>query len=149
MNTISLLTNDELASAYRIEQLSHAFPWTEQTFYSNQGERYLNLKIISEGKIVGFCITQVVVDEATLFNIAIDPAYQRQGLAKQLLTHLIEQLEQRGIATIWLEVRASNTKAINLYQALGFNEISVRPNYYPSTNNRYEDAIIMANMLTF
>lgn len=148
MNTISLLTNDELPLAYRIEQLSHSFPWTEKTFYSNQGERYLNLKIVSEEKIVGFCITQIVVDEATLFNIAIDPAYQRQGLAKQLLTTLIEQLAQRGITTIWLEVRASNTNAIYLYQALGFNEISIRPNYYPSTNNQYEDAIIMANMLS-
>ena len=40
-----------------------------------------------------FAITQVVLDEATLFNIAVDPDYQRQGLGRALLEHLIDELE--------------------------------------------------------
>ncbi|WP_114192633.1 ribosomal protein S18-alanine N-acetyltransferase [Edaphovirga cremea] len=143
MNNISSLTPADLARAFQIEKASHAFPWTEKTFDSNQGERYLNLKLTVDGVVAGFAITQVVLDEATLFNIAIDPQFQRQGLGRMLLEALIEQLEEKEVVTLWLEVRASNHRAIALYESLGFNEVSIRRNYYPAAQGR-EDAIIMA-----
>lgn len=143
MNTISLLTPSDLAAAYAIEKRSHAFPWSEKAFASNQGERYLNLRLEVDGQLAAFAITQVVLDEATLFNIAVDPAYQRRGLGRALLEHLITQLEQRDVFTLWLEVRASNAPAIALYESLGFNEATVRRNYYPTADGR-EDAIVMA-----
>lgn len=146
MNSISILTTADLPRAFQIENASHAFPWTEKTFASNQGERYLNLKIMQGDQMAGFAITQTVLDEATLFNIAIDPAFQRQGLGRTLLEGVIRQLEQRDVVTLWLEVRASNSNAIALYESLGFNEVSVRRNYYPSAQGR-EDAIMMALIL--
>ncbi len=112
MNTISSLETTDLPAAYHIEQRAHAFPWSEKTFASNQGERYLNFQLTQNGKMAAFAITQVVLDEATLFNIAVDPDYQRQGLGRALLEHLIDELEKRGVATLWLEVRASNAAAI-------------------------------------
>ena len=93
--------------------------------------------------MAAFAITQVVLDEATLFNIAVDPDFQRRGLGKALLEHLIDELEKRGVLTLWLEVRASNVAAIALYESLGFNEATIRRNYYPTADGR-EDAIIMA-----
>ena len=60
-----------------------------------------------------------------------------------IMGDLIDELEKRGVATLWLEVRASNAAAIALYESLGFNEATIRRNYYPSTDGR-EDAIIMA-----
>ena len=133
MNTISSLETTDLPAAYHIEQRAHAFPWSEKTFASNQGERYLNFQLTQNGKMAAFAITQVVLDEATLFNIAVDPDYQRQGLGRALLEHLIDELEKRGVATLWLA----------LYESLGFNEATIRRNYYPTTDGR-EDAIIMA-----
>ncbi|BBE79800.1 ribosomal-protein-alanine acetyltransferase [Phytobacter sp. MRY16-398] len=143
MNTISSLTTTDLARAYEIETRAHAFPWSEKTFASNQGERYLNYRLLVGDVMAAFAITQVVLDEATLFNIAVDPAWQRKGLGRQLLEHLIGELEKRGVLTLWLEVRASNTAAIALYESLGFNEATIRRNYYPTAQGR-EDAIIMA-----
>lgn len=143
MNRISSLRPEDLAQAWAIEQRSHAFPWSEKTFASNQGERYLNFRLDVADEMAAFAITQVVQDEATLFNIAVDPAWQRRGLGRQLLTHLIGELEQRDVLTLWLEVRASNVAAIALYESLGFNEVTVRRNYYPTADGR-EDAIIMA-----
>jgi ribosomal-protein-alanine N-acetyltransferase len=143
MNTISTLTAADLATAFTIEQASHAFPWTETTFASNQGDRYLNLKLNADGEMAGFAITQIVLDEATLFNIAIHPRWQRRGFGRLLLNAVIEQLESRGVVTLWLEVRASNQAAIALYEDLGFNEVTVRRNYYPSIHGR-EDATVMA-----
>ena len=143
MTAISFLTPDDLAQAFAIERRSHAFPWSEQTFASNQGERFLNLRLEVEGNLAAFAITQVVLDEASLFNIAVDPTYQRRGLGRQLLQHLIDQLIERDVMTLWLEVRASNLPAIALYEQLEFNQVSRRPNYYPTASGR-EDALIMA-----
>ncbi|WP_455426816.1 ribosomal protein S18-alanine N-acetyltransferase [Dryocola sp. LX212] len=143
MNMISSLTPDDLPAAYAIEQRSHAFPWTEKTLASNQGERYFNLRLDVDGQMAAFAVTQVVLDEATLFNIAVDPAWQRKGLGRQLLEHLISELEAKDVFTLWLEVRASNAAAIALYESLGFNEATIRRNYYPTKEGR-EDAIIMA-----
>ena len=72
----------------------------------------------------------------------MDPAFQRRGLGRELLTHLIRELETRDVFTLWLEVRASNVAAIALYESLGFNEATIRRNY-PTAEGR-EDAIIMA-----
>ena len=143
MTAISLLTPDDLAQAFAIECRSHAFPWSEKTFASNQGERFINLRLDVDGKMVAFAITQVVLDEASLFNIAVDPAFQRRGFGRQLLQHLIDELIKRNVLTLWLEVRASNLPAIALYEHLGFNQVSRRPNYYPTASGR-EDAILMA-----
>ena len=143
MPAISFLTPDDLTQALNIERRSHAFPWSEQTFASNQGERFLNLRLEVDGKLAAFAITQLVLDEASLFNIAVDPAYQRRGLGRQLLQYLIDQLIQREVMTLWLEVRASNLPAIALYEQLEFNQVSRRPNYYPTASGR-EDALIMA-----
>ena len=143
MTAISLLTPDDLAQAFAIERRSHAFPWSEKTFASNQGERFINLRLDVDGQMAAFAITQVVLDEASLFNIAVDPAFQRRGLGRQLLQHLIDELIKRNVLTLWLEVRASNLPAIALYEQLGFNQVSRRPNYYPTASGR-EDAILMA-----
>jgi len=143
MTAISLLTPDDLAQAFAIECRSHAFPWSEKTFASNQGERFINLRLDVDDKMVAFAITQVVLDEASLFNIAVDPAFQRRGFGRQLLQHLIDELIKRNVLTLWLEVRASNLPAIALYEQLGFNQVSRRPNYYPTASGR-EDAILMA-----
>lgn len=143
MNSISLLTPADLDRALAIEQRSHAFPWSEQTLHANQGERFYNLRLDADGEMAGFAITQVVLDEATLFNLAVDPRWQRRGFGRQLLEHLALELEKQQVMTLWLEVRASNQPAIALYQQQGFNEVSLRRNYYPAVSGR-EDAIVMA-----
>lgn len=149
MNTISELKSQDFDMAYAIEKICHTHPWSEKTFLSNQGPHYLNYKISQNDQIVGYCIIQIVLDEASLFNLAIHPQYQRQGLAKKLLSYALEQLSIRQISTIWLEVRASNQAAIQLYEQLGFNQFSIRKNYYPIKDGQREDALIMANTLLF
>ncbi|MEG9546359.1 ribosomal protein S18-alanine N-acetyltransferase [Mannheimia sp. HC-2023] len=129
---------------FEIEQKAHLVPWSKGTLLNNQGEKYLNLKLVENGEIVAFAISQVVLDEATLFNIAVDPNFQGKGFGKRLLSELILQLQKRGIATLWLEVRESNLAAQKLYDSLGFNEVTVRKNYYPTPEGGKENAVVMA-----
>lgn len=146
MTVISLLTPEDQAQALAIEQRSHTFPWSASVFAGNTGERFLNLRLDCDGRMAGFAITQIVLDEASLFNIAIDPDFQRRGFGRQLLEHLIDALSERGVLTLWLEVRESNHPAIALYEQMGFNQVSRRTNYYPTASGR-EDALLMALVL--
>lgn len=141
---IELVTEQDFDRLFAIEQAAHLVPWSKGTLLNNQGEKYLNLKLTEKDNIVGFVICQIVLDEATLFNIAIDPIFQGKGLGKQLLRELIEKLRAKKIATLWLEVRESNLPAQKLYDSLGFNEVTIRKNYYPTQMGGRENAVVMA-----
>lgn len=140
---IAPLTTASLPEVLRIERRCQAFPWNEPRFLSCLGDNYRNFVLHRDRQCVAFAIVQIVLDEATLFNFAVDPDWQRQGLGRQLLTHVIAALAEQSVHTLWLEVRASNRPAIALYEQLGFNQVTVRRNYYPAAQGR-EDAIIMA-----
>ena len=144
MFQISPILADDFQRLFEIEQQAHLVPWSAGTLKNNQGERYLNLKLTIEQQIMAFAICQTVLDEATLFNIAVAPEAQNKGYGRALLQQLIEQLRIRGITTLWLEVRESNQKAQRLYDQLGFNQVDVRKNYYPTPNGGRENALVMA-----
>lgn len=140
---ISLFEPQDYDRLFEIEQAAHLVPWTKGTLLNSQGEKYLNIKLSEQNKIIGFAISQIILDEATLFNIAIDPVFQGKGYGKRLLADLILQLKTRGVATLWLEVRESNP-ARKLYDKLGFNEVDIRKNYYPTPDGGRENAVVMA-----
>lgn len=144
MPQISFICEQDFDRLFEIEQAAHPIPWSLGTLKNNQGEKYLNLKLVDNQKIIGFAICHKVLDEATLFNIAIDPFHQKQGWGKYLLEQLINQLRQQKISTLWLEVRKSNKIAQKLYLECGFNEVDIRKNYYPTRDNSREDALVMA-----
>ena len=75
-----------------------------------------------------------------MMNIAVHPDYRKQGIGTALIVELIGELELRGSHSLMLEVRASNTPAISVYEKLGFIEVGRRKNYY---RNPKEDALIM------
>lgn len=144
MYSISFIASQDFEQLYAIEQVAHSVPWSLGTLKNNQGERYLNLKLQRQNQIIGFAICQTVLDEATLFNLAIHPSFQGQGLGSRLLRELINQLQTKGIAMLWLEVRESNLTAQNLYLNKGFNLVDIRKNYYPTKDGKRENAIVMA-----
>lgn len=85
-------------------------------------------------------------DSADILNISISKEYQRKGYGKKLLNCLIEELKNRKIKVLILEVRESNQSAISFYLKYGFEKISLRKNYYMNNSkhtNQKEDGIIM------
>lgn len=146
MLTVLPFQMEDFPRLYDIEQQAHLVPWSLGTLKNNQGERYLNLKLMEDEEIVGFAICQTVLDEATLFNVAILPEKQGKGFGTHLLQALMEALKEKQTQTLWLEVRASNPARF-LYEKLGFNEVDVRKNYYPLPDGGREHAIVMACFL--
>ena len=93
--------------------------------------------------LIGYAFLTVVLDEAQLLNLCVAPEYRASGVGARILQKAKILAQDRGAKSIFLEVRQSNSRAIALYLAMGFNELGVRRGYYPSLNGR-EDALIMA-----
>ena len=95
--------------------------------------------------VAGYVGSQTVLGEADMMNLAVSPAYRRQGLGRALVLALCESLRQKMQATVLtLEVRDSNAPAAALYASLGFAQIGLRKNYYQHPK---EDAHILRKEL--
>ena len=92
-------------------------------------------------KVLGFATFQRLVDEAELWNLAVDPEHQHQGVGKALLEDARKRLLQLGAKRIFLEVRPSNKSALGLYYSVGFGLHSQRKDYY---RDPIEDAYVLS-----
>ena len=140
------LSLDSLPQINLIEQQAHTHPWSEKILASCFGRSYHVFGLVEDSKLQAYAFWQVIADEATLMNIAVDPELHRKGCGQQLLEKSFDELKQLNVVSLWLEVRASNNGAINLYFKNQFDQVDVRKNYYP-TDGGLEDAIIMSRIL--
>lgn len=92
----------------------------------------------------GFALTRLVAGETELLTIAVDPAFQNQGIGRRLMHKWLAC----GADTAFLEVAADNIPAITLYQSLGFDRTSTRPRYYARKDGAFIDALILSKDLT-
>lgn len=129
-----------------MERRNYDFSWTDGIFRDCLKAGYTCQMVLLDNDMIGYGIMQVAADEAHILNLCIDEPYQRQGFARLLLEHLVQQAGQRRAHTVFLEVRPSNPRAIDLYERSGFNEVGLRKGYYDSAKGR-EDAIVMARNL--
>lgn len=96
-----------------------------------------------ENKVIGYCLYQVVFEQAEILRIGTHPNYQRQGMASQIFIRLNAELESRQVESLLLEVRADNVPAIALYEQQEFVVIHKRKGYYQLLDQPAIDALIM------
>jgi len=125
-----------------IEQTIYTHPWSDGNFKDSLKQGYPAHVVTSQDAIIAYAVEMIVLDETHLLNLSVAKSYQRHGVGHALLKHLMFQAESRGQSKMVLEVRESNLAGIALYQAVNFERVGYRKNYYPSGLGR-EDAIIM------
>lgn len=136
------MTEADLDAVMAIEPHIYSHPWTRGNFVDSLASGYSAWVLLDGAKIIGYSLMMLVLDEAHLLNLSIAKAYQKRGLGRLLLEHMIANARQHGAANMFLEVRPSNISAIALYENIGFNEMAIRRGYYPAHNGR-EDAVLM------
>ncbi len=155
---------EDVPIVMEIERASHIEPWTEVGFLEdlNQLAAFSFVALTEEcpdaeetgavgvsrfphpskdAVIVGYICFWIVADEVQIFNIAVKQGCRRLGIGRRLMLHALRTGLGRGAAVAHLEVRQHNVAARRLYEALGFQVVGVRPNYYGVVD---EPAIIMA-----
>ncbi len=136
-----------LPQVLAIEQAVHLHPWTEKQLEESLHNPQHTFKVLLHinGTVLAYAVWLQGVEEAQLLNLAVAKDYQAQGLAKPLLQNLQGFCQEHQLPCIWLEVRASNQRAVRLYQNFGFEFVGLRKGYYPAPGqpSQREDALLM------
>ena len=122
---------EDLDQVLAIETTAYTHPWSKQQFASSLKDNNTSATLLLlDGTIVGYVWCLAGIEQADILNICIDPRHQGKGLGKTLFAHLCNQLRAQGVQQLFLEVRASNYKATQFYQQVGFTQIDTRKKYY-------------------
>ena len=97
------------------------------------------------GEVTGVLLSREVADEAELLNLAALPKYRRHGHGRALVLEALAGMRSRGVKSVYLEVRESNSAAIAFYASLGFAKTGIRKGYYRGPD---EAALTMVRKLT-
>lgn len=133
---------DHLDSLADLESLAFSIPWSYDAL-AEELQNPLAVFYVAEDvdaeSAVGYVGMHHILDEGFITNVVVHPAYRCQGIATALLAELEAYGKAHDLTRITLEVRASNQKAIALYEQMGYEKEGVRPGFYDSPK---EDALI-------
>jgi len=139
------MAESDLDVVSSIEMEVFSDPWSRNAFKTDL-ENKLAWPIVAEfeKKVVGYSNIYIVAGEVQIGNFAVAPGFRGRGVAKKMMTEIFEKAAESDCRNIFLEVRESNTPAMELYKSYGFVSSGKRKDYY--TNPR-ENAIIMVKEL--
>jgi ribosomal-protein-alanine N-acetyltransferase len=134
----------DLEEVYALEQSVYPHPWSMANFTDSLNSAYQAWVLRErDGTLLGYFLLMAIVDEAHLLNVAVAAQKQGQGLGRFLLNQSVACARGLGMESVLLEVRPSNTRALQIYERYGFKQIGRRKGYYPAANQQREDAIVM------
>lgn len=137
------MTPDDLArlhaAAFRDQR-----PWSAVEFSELLDSHLVFLAEVPHG----FALGRVIVDEAELLTLAVDPNHQHQGLGRRAMAQYHQIASSKGALSSFLEVAETNDTARKLYDSIGYRQIALRPNYYRLTNGKIVGAVSMSCPIT-
>jgi len=136
------LEPEDVDAVVAIETEAFTTPWRRETFLDLVDRPGLELLVMEErdAGVIGYAVLWCILDQGELANMAVAPSFRGRGLGSHLLARVLETARDRGVETVFLEVRASNERAARLYGRFGFAEVGIRRHYYERPR---EDALVM------
>jgi ribosomal-protein-alanine N-acetyltransferase len=138
------LTEPLLDGVLRIENSAYAHPWTRGNFADSLKSGYQMLALMGGDTLIGYFVAMEGVQEVHLLNITVAPTFQGQGYGVLMLDALTLWARSRHAECLWLEVRVSNARAMQVYQRYGYVRVGERKNYYPAKHGQREHAVVMS-----
>jgi ribosomal-protein-alanine N-acetyltransferase len=140
--SIRKMTAEDIPAVVALDQISFSMPWPERSFRFEVTANPASRCWVAEanGRIVGMIVAWLFVDEVHIATLATHPDFRRQGIARQLLLHVLQLAVKEGAVSSFLEVRAGNLAAQDMYHKFGYKQSGRRPRYYKDNS---EDAILM------
>ena len=138
------LTEARLDEVLRVEQAAYAQPWARGHFADSLRAGYECQLLTADATLLGYFVAMKGLDEVHLLNITVAPAHQGQGWARVMLDALAIWSRGQGAQWLWLEVRVSNQRALQIYEHHGYRRVGQRKAYYPADHGQREDAVVMS-----
>ena len=132
----------DLDTVIGIEEATYDFPWTRGIFHDCLHVGYGCWVLEENGQLQAYGVMSTGGGEAHILTVVVKKEARGRQLGRTMMGHLLQTASKHKVDTVLLEVRPSNTVAVNLYESVGFSEIGRRKDYYPDVKGR-EDALIM------
>ena len=129
-----------------VEGQNYLFPWSPKVFADCLTAGYFCRVLETKTQVVGYGLMSVAAHESHILNLSVHPEWHRKGLASGLLAHLLVHSIRINSFQVFLEVRPSNTAALELYKKFDFTHVGKRRGYYPNKDGR-EDAYVLKRSL--
>ena len=141
--TIRRMESTDIPEVFAIDKDSDVLYWPERSYHfeteTNEASRPF-VAVDPKGKILGFIVFWLIIDEAHLANFAVRSEVRNRGVGRALLNHGLRVCYEGGARVSFLEVRAGNKPAIHLYESSRYHTESIRKKYY---QDNHEDALLM------
>ena len=123
---------NHLKQVLDIEKKVFFRPWTHNQLKMDLSgfKDVENLVYVVDGEVIGYVLGNFILDEFHLNNIAVKKEFQSNKIGRLLMENLLYRLKNKKINKIYLEVSNNNTPAKKLYESIGFQQYSIRKNYY-------------------
>ena len=130
------INSSYISQLIKLERNCFSNPWSYKAFdESFKNTNYSFFAAINYDNIViGYIGLYKIIDQGYITNIAVDKHFRNIGVASKLLKSTITYAKNNNIKFLSLEVRASNTSAINLYRKFNFSLVGLRKNFYTNPN---------------
>ncbi|MDP3284232.1 MAG: ribosomal protein S18-alanine N-acetyltransferase [Desulfobacterales bacterium] len=148
---LSDLSLYDIEQIHTIEEISFKAPWSRTLFLEELACKTASdyvVKLAGSEKhepVIAYICSRIIGCELSILRIAVSPEWRNMGIASWLLDKCFKMARDKGVTSVFLEVRESNSAAIALYGKLGFISVGKRPAYYPETG---EDAVVLMKKLT-
>ena len=148
-NRLRKIDGRDIATLISIAESTGLSHWSAQNYIDEQkNPNAIMLRLESESSsTIGFIVGRIVpasddelAVDAEIYNIAIVETEQRKGNGQFLLDEFVRNCKTSNVRHLWLEVRASNSKALKFYTVNGFLPVTRRRDFY---RDPVEDAILM------
>jgi [ribosomal protein S18]-alanine N-acetyltransferase len=136
------MRDGDVPAVVAIERASYQFPWSEGIFRDCLRVGYTCRVVTAGTQILGYGVMSIGAGEAHILNVCVAEVHRCRGVGRRLLALLVERAASAGMKEVFLEVRPSNSAAIRLYLALGFERVGMRRGYYQAVGGR-EDAAVL------
>ena len=136
-----------LNGAAELEKLCFSSPWSANSLelLTNDGIGVGYILTVpaapdTQPAVAAYGGMLITVDEGQITNVAVHPDHRRKGYGAAIVRALLRHAKDERLESVSLEVRASNTAAIELYRKAGFAEAGRRKGFYTKPT---EDALVM------
>jgi [ribosomal protein S18]-alanine N-acetyltransferase len=136
----------DVSDVVAIERAAYQFPWSEGIFRDCLRVGYVCRVMTANRQVMAYGVMSFGAGEAHILNLCVGEEFRCRGVGRRLLESLLERATLAGMSEAFLEVRPSNTTAIRLYLALGFEQVGMRRGYYQAVGGR-EDAAVLRRLL--
>jgi ribosomal-protein-alanine N-acetyltransferase len=142
--TLRTMTPENLDAVMAIEQAAYSHPWSRGNFRDSLNPLFDAQCLWLGDELLGYFLAMHGVEEMHLLNITVAPAHQGEGWGHMMLDALSLISRNVGAQTLWLEVRQSNARALQVYERYGFVRVGLRKDYYPADRQQREHAVVMS-----